>query len=118
MLRLAAAAALASLLLAACGHSGYAVRPIPRIAADSVGTPVSRLQDAFGAPRKVETAPTKLVYVWFFEQKPAGAPTGFHGCEMEVTVEARSEHILGYTLSNIGWTKCSDVVRKIDVTER
>ena len=48
----------------------------------------------------------------------AGAPAGFHGCEMEATVDARSEHILGYTLSNIGWAKCSDIVRKIDTTER
>jgi hypothetical protein len=119
MLRIAAAAvALASLVLAACGHSGYAVRPIPRIAADSVGKPVSRLQEAFGAPRKIEPTPTKLVYVWFLEETPAGAPTGFHGCEMEVTADARLEHVLGYTLSNIGWAKCSDIVRKIDITER
>jgi hypothetical protein len=119
MLRIAAAAlALASLALAACGHSGYAVRPIPRIAADSVGKPVSRLREAFGAPRKIEPTPTKLVYVWFLEEKPEGAPTGFHGCEMEATVDARSEHILGYTLSNIGWAKCSDIVRKVDITER
>ena len=121
MLRIAAAAtatALASLVLAACGHSGYAARPIPRIAADSVGKPVSRLREALGAPRKIEPTPTKLVYVWFLEETPAGAPTGFHGCEMEATVDARSEHILGYTLSNIGWAKCSDIVRKIDTTER
>jgi|SRR5882757_3408513 len=119
MLRIAAAAvALASLVLAACGHSGYAVRPIPRIAADSVGRPVSRLQEAFGAPRKIEPTPTKLVYVWFLEETPAGAPSGFHGCEMEATVDARLEHVLGYTLSNIGWAKCSDIVRKIDITER
>jgi hypothetical protein len=119
MLRIAAAAvAMASLVLAACAHSEYAVRPIPRIAAESVGKPVSRLQEAFGAPRKIETTPTKLVYVWFLEQTPAGAPTGFHGCELEVTVDARSEHVLGYSLSNIGWAKCPEVARKIHVAER
>ena len=38
------------LALAACGHSGYAVRSVPSIAADNVGKPVSRLQEAFGEP--------------------------------------------------------------------
>ena len=118
MLRVAVALVLASMSLAACGHSGYALRPIPRIAKDNVGKPVSRLQDALGAPRKIETTPTKLVYVWFLEEKPSGAPAGFHGCEMEVTVDARSEHVLGYTLSNIGWAKCVDVARKIEIAER
>ena len=94
------------------------MRPIPRIAADSVGKPVLRLKEAFGQPRKVDTTPTKLVYVWFLEQKPAGAPAGFHGCEMEVTVDARSEHVLGYSLSNIGWAKCREVERKIRIAER
>jgi hypothetical protein len=106
------------LTLAGCGHSGYAVRPIPRIAAESVGKPVSRLQDAFGAPRKIDTTPTKLVYVWFLEQSPAGAPAGFHGCEMEATVDARSLHILGYSLSNIGWSTCREMERKIRIAER
>lgn len=118
MLRIAAAAALSGWLLAACGHAAYAVRPVPRIAAEAVGKPVSRLQNAFGAPRKIDTTPTKLVYVWFFEDKPAGAPAGFHGCELEVTVDARSEFILGYTLSNIGWAKCADVTRKVEVAAR
>ena len=81
------------------------MRPVPRIAADSVGKPVGRLQEAFGQPRKIDTTPTKEVYVWFLPQKPAGAPGGFHGCEMEVTVDARSEHVLGYSLSNIGWSQ-------------
>jgi hypothetical protein len=107
-----------SLALAACHSSGYAVRPIPRIVADSVGKPVLRLKEAFGQPRKIDTTPTKLVYVWFLEQKPPGAPAGFHGCEMEVTVDARSEHVLGYSLSNIGWAKCLDVERKIRIAER
>ncbi|HWJ36542.1 MAG TPA: hypothetical protein VNR70_14845 [Steroidobacteraceae bacterium] len=119
MLRSAAAAvAMAGLALAACGHSGYAIRPVPRIAADHVGKPVRELQEAFGAPRKIETTPTKLVYVWFLEQTPAGAPAGFHGCEMEVSVDPRSEHILGYSQSNIGWAKCSEIVRKTHVGER
>jgi hypothetical protein len=119
MLRVAAAAvSIASLALAACGHSGYAVRPIPRIAADNVGKPVSRLQEAFGAPRKVDTTATRLVYVWFLAETPAGAPAGFHGCELEVTVDPRSEHVLGYSLSNIGWAKCPEMRRKIPVAER
>jgi hypothetical protein len=109
--------AAAALAFAGC-HSTYAVRPVPRIAADSVGKPVSRLQEAFGQPRKIDTTPTKEVYVWFLPQKPAGAPDGFHGCEMEVTVDARSEHVLGYSLSNVGWAKCREVARKIRVAER
>jgi hypothetical protein len=104
--------------LAACGHSAYAVRPVPRIVADNVGKPVGRLQEAFGDPRKIDTTPTKLVYVWFLPEKPAGAPTGFHGCEMEVTVDARSLRVLGYSLSNIGWSKCPEVERRIRVAER
>lgn len=118
MLRVAAALASGTLALAGCGHSDYAVRPIPRIVADSVGKPVTRLQDAFGTPRKIDTTPTKLVYDWFLEQAPAGAPVGFHGCEMEVTVAARSEHIIGYSLSNIGWGKCTEMERKIRIAER
>jgi hypothetical protein len=104
-------------LSSAC-HHGYAVRPVPRIAAESVGKPVSRLQEAFGQPRKIDATPTKEVYVWFIEQKVAGAPTGFHGCEMEVTVDARSEYVLGYSLSNIGWASCRDVERKIRIAQR
>src|ERR1700678_2934217 len=100
-----------------CGPSGDAVRPVPRIAAENVGKPVSRLQEAFGDPRKIDQASTKWVYVWFFPQKPAGAPVGFHGCEMEVTVDARSQRVLGYSLSNIGWSDCREVERKIRVAE-
>jgi len=100
-------------LLAGCAGSGYAVRAVPRIAADNVGKPVTRLQEAFGEPRKVDTTPTKLVYVWFLAQKPDGAPAGFHGCELEVTVDPRSQQVLGYSLDDIGWTKCSDVRRRI-----
>ncbi len=113
-----AALALGAMALAACSHSGYAVRPIPRIAADNVGRPVHRLEEAFGAPRKVDTTPTKLIYVWFLEQVPPGAPVGFHGCEMEVTVDIRSEHVLGYSLANVGWGKCREVERRIRVAER
>jgi hypothetical protein len=108
----------AVLAFAGCHSSGYAVRPVPRIAADSVGKSVSRLQEALGQPRKIETTPTRQVYVWFFAETPAGAPAGFHGCQMEVTVDAHSEHVLGYSLSNIGWSKCGEVQRKIRVAER
>ncbi len=71
MLRLTAAASIAGMfILAACSGSGYAVRPVPRIAADNVGKPVSVLQEAFGEPRKIDKTSTKLVYVWFLPQKP------------------------------------------------
>jgi hypothetical protein len=112
------AAALGILMVAGCGHSGYAVRSVPSIAADNVGKPVSRLQEAFGEPRKIDQTSTKWVYVWFLPQKPAGAPVGFHGCEMEVTVDARSQRVLGFSLSNIGWASCRDVERRIRVAER
>jgi hypothetical protein len=119
MLRVTAStAALGILLLAGCGHSGYAVRSVPSIAAENVGKPVSRLQEAFGEPRKIDQTSSKWVYVWFLPQKPAGAPVGFHGCEMEVTVDARSQRVLGYSLSNIGWSNCREVERRIRVAER
>jgi hypothetical protein len=118
MLRVVIVAVLGSWILAGCGHSAYAVRPIPRIASDNVGKPVVRLEEAFGKPRKVDTTPTKLVYVWFLEQVPAGAPVGFHGCELEVTVDIRSTHVLGYSLANVGWGKCRELERKIRVAER
>ena len=118
MMRLAATAAMAGWMLAACGNSAYAVRPIARIAADNVGKPVSRLREALGEPRKIETATTRLDYVWFLEQVPAGAPLGFHGCELEVSVDPRSDHVLGYSLSNIGWSKCAEVERRIRIAER
>src|SRR6202047_1673340 len=114
----AVALALASLTLAGCGHSGYAVRSVPSMAADNVGKPVSRLQEAFGEPRKIDQTSTKWIYVWFLPQKPAGAPVGFHGCEMEVTVDARSQRVLGYSLSNIGWSNCREVERRVRVAER
>jgi hypothetical protein len=119
MLRVAAfGVALGVLTLAGCSHSAYAVRSVPSIAADNVGKPVSRLQEAFGDPRKIDQTSTKWVYVWFLPEKPAGAPTGFHGCEMEVTVDARSQHVLGYSLSNIGWSNCRNIERKIRVAAR
>jgi hypothetical protein len=102
----------ALLLITACS-SGYAVRPIPRIAADSVGQPIARLTDAFGTPRKVDASTTKLLYVWFLPQAPAGAPPGFHGCELEISVDPRSQTVLGYSLSNLGWSKCADMHRRI-----
>lgn len=118
MLRLVTGAALIGMMLCACGNSAYTVRPVPRIAADAVGKPVSEMQQALGEPRKIERTATRVIYVWFLEQTPAGARPGFHGCEMEVTVDPRSEHVLGYTLSNIGWAKCSEVERKILIAER
>ena len=118
MLRVVAASVIVCMILIACGHSGYAVRSVPRIAADNVGKPVSLLRAAFGAPRKVDHTSTKQVYVWFLEQEVAGAPAGLHGCELEVTVDARSERVLGYSLSNIGGSKCPDVRRKIQLAER
>jgi hypothetical protein len=108
----------AALVIVACSN-GYVVRPVPRIAADSVGKPVSRLQEAFGEPRKIDTTSTRQVYVWFLPQKPKdGSPAGFQGCELEATVEPRSQHVIGYSLSNIGWSNCRDVERRIRVAER
>ncbi len=119
MLRLCTAAlALGTAALAGCSQSGYAVRPVPQIAAEMVGKPVQRLKEDFGAPRKVDTTPTKLVYVWFLEQVPPGAPKGFHGCELEVTVDIRSDRVLGYALANVGWGRCREVERRIRVAER
>ncbi len=120
MLRLTTAACLlVAVVFAGCSGSGYAVRPVPRIAADTVGKPVSVLQEAFGEPRKIDKTSTKLVYVWFLPQKPReGTPTGFQGCEMEVTVDARSQRVLGYSLSNIGYSACRDVQRRIRVAQR
>jgi hypothetical protein len=119
MLRLSTACLCAAVVLAGCGGSAYVVRPVPRIAADTVGRPVSVLQEAFGEPRKVDKTSTKLVYVWFLPQKPKeGAPSGFQGCDMEVTVDARSQRVLGYSLSNIGFSSCRDVQRRIRVAQR
>jgi hypothetical protein len=104
--------------LAGCASSGYAVRPVPQIVAENVGQPVGRLQEAFGEPRKIDTSAANPVYVWFLPESPGGAPSGFHGCEMEVTVDGRSQRILGYSLSNIGWSKCRDIERRIRVAAR
>ena len=105
-----------TVVLFGCSGSGYAVRPVPRIAADTVGKPISVLQEAFGEPRKIDSSVNKMVYVWFLPQKPKeGSPSGFQGCEMEVTVDARSHRVLGYSLSNIGWSTCGDVQRRIRV---
>jgi hypothetical protein len=103
----------AAVCVAACSHSAYAVRPVPAIVADTVGKPVSRLQDTFGAPRKIDSTPTRQVYVWYLPTEMKGAPAGFHGCEMEVTVDARSQRVLGYSLSNIGWSECKSLERKV-----
>lgn len=117
MLRKVAVLVGVSVLLGACS-SGYAVRAVPRIAADNVGQPVSRLQEAFGEPRKIESHGSKQLYVWFLPLKPKdGSPSGFHGCEMEVTVDPRSQHVLGYSLSNIGWSNCSDVERRVRLAQ-
>ena len=118
MLRRVAAVVGVIVLLGACSGV-YAVRAVPRIAADNVGQPVSRLQEAFGAPRKIDNTGTKQLYVWFLPLKPKdGSPSGFHGCEMEVTVDPRSQHVLGYSLSNIGWSNCNDVERRVRLAER
>jgi len=118
MLRATTVAIALCLNVAGCAHSDYAVRSVPSIVAASVGQPVSRLQEAFGEPRKVDQASTKWLYVWFLADAPDGAPAGLHGCEMEVTVAARSQRVLGYSLSNIGWSNCGTVERKIRVAER
>ena len=107
-----------ALALGACAHSEFALRPVSAIAADNVGKPVGRLQEAFGAPRKIEETPGKRIYVWFIEQRPPGAPAGFHGCELEVTVGAHTDTVLGYSLSNLGWSNCHEVERKIRMAER
>jgi hypothetical protein len=110
-----ALAVLACAALAACGTSAYAVRPVPRIAADAVGRPVGLLREAFGEPREVTNAPTRQVYVWFIAAAPAGVPPGFHGCELEVTVEPRSQQVLGYSLSNLGAVRCGEIERRVRV---
>jgi hypothetical protein len=117
MLRVIAAFSL-SVSLLACS-SGYAVRPVSRIAADNVGKSVSHLQEIFGEPRKIETTASRQIYVWFIPLKPQdGSPSGFHGCEIEVSVEPNSQQVLGYSLSNIGWASCSEVERRIRVASR
>jgi hypothetical protein len=117
MSRVFAAAALSTLLLACSG--AYALRPVARIAADSVGKPVSGLQEVLGEPRKIDSTATREIYVWFLPLKPKdGSPSGFHGCEMEVSVDPNSQRVLGYSLSNIGWSSCSDVERRIRVASR
>jgi hypothetical protein len=123
MLRLRAAARLLALALGmaalgACSHSAYTVRPVASIAADNVGKPVQRLEEAFGEPRRVDSTPTQRVYVWFLVQAPPGAPVGFHGCDMEVTVDIRSQHVLGYSFANVGWGKCGELERKIRIAAR
>jgi hypothetical protein len=113
MFRVLAVVVGVSLTLGACSGA-YAVRPVPRIAADHVGKPVSELQEVFGEPRKIETTSTRQVYVWFLPLKPQGeSPSGFQGCEMEVTVDLRSQHVLGYSLSNIGASRCTEVERRV-----
>jgi hypothetical protein len=113
-----AVTAVAATALAGCANSGYAVRAVPQIAKDNVGQPIGRLREALGEPRKIEATPTKLVYVWFLEEQIAGAPNGFHGCEMEVSVDQRSQRVLGYSLSNIGWSTCRTVERRIRTAAR
>src|SRR5260370_33508910 len=104
MLRLSTAPwILGTVMLAGCSGSGYAVRAVPRIAADTVGKPVSVLQEAFGEPRKIDKTSTKMVYVWFLPQKPKeGTPSGFSGCEVKVTVDAGSQRVWVYSRPNTG----------------
>jgi hypothetical protein len=113
MSRLIYVSALLAASLLGCASSRYAVQPVSRIAADNVGKPVSRLEGALGAPRKVDTTSTQRVYVWFLAAESRGAASGFHGCEMEVTVDPRSDRVLGYSLSNIGGVSCSEMERKV-----
>jgi len=72
MLRvMTAAMGVGILMLAGCSHSEYAVRPVPRIAAENVGKPVSRLKEAFGEPRKVDQGSTSCVRrAWLIEIEP------------------------------------------------
>jgi hypothetical protein len=104
-----------ALLLLGCSGE-YALRPVGRIVAENVGKPVSALQEVFGEPRKIESGVTRETYVWFLPVKPQdGSPSGFHGCEMEVSVDPSTQRVLGYSLSNIGWSSCSDIERRIRV---
>jgi len=62
--------------------------------AGQCGRPVNRLQMP-SVSGKIDTTPNRLVYVVFSSRHPQGAG-GFHGCEMEVTVDPRSQRILGF----------------------
>jgi hypothetical protein len=115
MLRVAAA----TIAMAVCARRmrsiWFAVRP----SADR-GRQCRQTNDQLGSlqsARESDTTPPKRVRL-VPGQTPPGAPVGFHGCEMEVTVDARTQHVLGYSLSNIGWAKCPEVQRKIHVAER
>ncbi len=109
---------IAALGLAACGSSGYALRPVPRILAEAVGGPVSRLQETLGEPRKIDATSTRDVYVWFLARASTAAATGFHGCELEVTVDPRSQRVLGYSQSNIGGSSCGEFQRRVRLAAR
>jgi hypothetical protein len=104
---------------ALCGcDAGYEVRPVPRIFADQVGQPIKELIELFGEPRKVDTTATRQLYVWYLPQKPSeGSPSGFNGCEVEVSVDARSSLVLGFSQTNLGYTTCAEVLRKVHVKE-
>ncbi len=107
-----------SMLLFGCS-GGYSVRPVARIAADNVGKPVSGLREVFGEPRKIDRTAMRETYVWFMPLEPKhGVSGGLHGCELEVSVDPRSQHVLGYSLSNIGFSSCSEVERRIRVASR
>jgi hypothetical protein len=102
-------------LLAACS-SGYAVRPVARITKDAIGEPVSQLVELFGEPRKIDSSTTKTLYVWFLPQKPRDlSPSGFQGCELEVSVDPRSKRVLGFSQTNLGYTTCAEVMRKVRI---
>lgn len=104
--------------LAACAGSGYAVRAVPRIMADAVGRPVDGLARDFGPPRRIDRTETALVYIWFLPDRPAGAPAGFHGCQLEVTVDGRSLRVEGYATADVGWSTCGRMERRIRIAER
>jgi len=83
------------------------------------GQAVSVLQEAFGEPRKIDKTSTKLVYVWFLPQKPKeGAPSDSRAARWKSPSMHARQRVLGYSLSNIGWSACRDVQRRIRVAQR
>jgi len=110
--------ALAALGLAACGHFW----PMPSVRYEHRRRQCRKagqsIAGAFGEPRKIDQNLDEVGVRVVFAAEAAGAPAGFHGCEMEVTVDARSQTVLGYSLSNIGWSNCGEVERKFASRKR
>ena len=62
--------------LAGCGHSGYAVRPVPRIAADNVGQAGEPSCKRHSASRAKSTAPRRSgCMCGFFRRSPQALPS-------------------------------------------